>query len=238
MKRKSIRALTVLCMTLSILMFGGIRASAGSYKSCSLAIPFTVEDISNKIPLDTSFEVEIEAKGKAPLPQNTVIRTDVNGSYTTDSITFDQPGTYSYTVSIRNIEGTDSNIHADKNVYDLNVYVFSRDDGSLYFSVTVYQNGSQLKSDNAQEIEGGLFMLSFQNRYGSANANGNDNNDSSQGDKNGNGSDNSPGTGEADWSFAAFGAMIGSCALFLLVCLRLLRARSKEQKEACAVCRK
>ena len=206
------------------------RASAGSYKSCSLAIPFTVEDISNKIPLETSFEVEIQAKGKAPLPQNTVIHTDVNGSYTTDSIVFDQPGTYSYTVSIRSIEGNDSNIHADKNVYDLDVYVFSRDDGSLYFSVTVYQNDSRLKSDNAQQIEGGLFMLSFQNRYGSANANGN----SSHGDNDG----DSPNTGEADWSFAAFGAMICSCALFLIVCLRLLRARSKEQKEACAVCRK
>ena len=222
MKRKSVFRLAVFFLTLSFLISGGVRTSAGSYQSCWLDIPFTVEDVSNKIPLDTSFEVEIKAHGKAPLPDVTTLETEASGSYTIERITFDQPGTYSYTVSIRKKEAADSNVHADDSVYDLKVFVFARDDGSLYTTVAVYQNDSQLKSDNASGTEEGVYMIAFRNSYGT-DTNGTV---SSKDDD----SNSSPGTGEDDWLLPAVGALLVSGLLVLSLFARPVCRRQKDHE--------
>jgi streptococcal pilin isopeptide linkage domain len=222
MKRKSVFWLTVFCMILCILMSDGVRTSAASYQSCWVDIPFSVEDVSNKIPQDTSFEVEIKAHGKAPLPEISTIETEVRGDYAIERITFDQPGTYSYTVSIRKKEGADSNVHADDSVYDLKVFVFARDDGSLYSTVAVYQNDSQLKSDNASGTEEGVSMIAFRNSYGT-DTNG------TVSSQNGDGN-SSPGTGEPDWLLPAYGALLVSGLLVLSLFARPVCRRLKDQE--------
>ncbi|MBQ9902007.1 MAG: hypothetical protein IJM51_06440 [Clostridia bacterium] len=254
MKRKVIRTLTVLFVSFSLMMFGGMEAAAATYQPCWVEIPFSVEDVSNEIPKDTAFEVEIKAIGKAPLPDSSTIETEPSGPYTVEKITFDQPGTYTYTMSIRKKDDSDDNIHADENVYTIKVVVIARDDGSLYNTVVIYQNGSQLKSggDDSNEIEGGSepgfgrSMIVFRNRYGTYNPasddsgngtgsspDGNDTaGDGTTSSQDGKTDDHAPGTGEGNWMLPAAGAMIGSCLLILSVYFRQFRRRAKEQEEA------
>lgn len=246
MNKKYFRPMAALCLALCLMLSGAVRVSAGSYEPCWLEIPFSVEDVSRVIPQDTSFVVEIEADGKAPLPEKSQVETETEGSYSIDRITFDQPGTYTYSLSIRKTgdegEGTDGTVVADSSVYRLTVSVFARDDASLHYALEVFQDGSSLKTDDTEPMEAGSFRaIVFRNRFArpgdgqpdnSGSGGASDGTEDGGKDGTGKGGGGAVGTGETDWRLPAFGGLLVGFVLLLVCVWRLRRRRAADAKEA------
>lgn len=61
------------------------------------------------------------------------------------AVTYDQPGTYHYTVSQK--KGTDKKTHYDSRVYQIDVYVTEDEDGRLSAEVIAYLQGDTAKKE-------------------------------------------------------------------------------------------
>lgn len=120
-----------------IIALTGISTGAYAMNETTAEIPVEVKENGT---------VVIESVDNAPLPDDTEMDIS-NGSFI---ISYTEPDTYCYKIYQK--KGSDKNTDYDDSVYEVIVSVLADDEGLLYSVVSVFNEGSDTKSDIASFV--------------------------------------------------------------------------------------
>ena len=129
-----------------------VRAADTNEKAVTAKIPVLCEEV--KSDETYTYKIDGEVSEFAKVSEETIsLKSGEKGYF---EISFNYPGTYSYTVS--QIAGTDEKTTYDAATYNVDVYVTETDDGVLFAQPILYKSGSdekkaELNFKNIRQVE-------------------------------------------------------------------------------------
>lgn len=132
-----------------MVLFGVIALSQPVFaESITVSIPVTLQ-IDGTISSSEKFTFELKSIDNAPLPENTIVEIEKNGTVSFGDITYDIPGIYDYQVMQKS--GSTKNIKYDNTTYYVTVSVVNGDNGELESVVAVHTDAEK-KSKKADIV--------------------------------------------------------------------------------------
>lgn len=147
---------TLLVLVISISLF--VMPAQAAEKKATVEIPVSVK-LSGTLPaVSETFQIQLKADNASfPMPKgaaNSIYTLPIVGAGSGEfSITFNDLGIYSYTISQK--AGSNNKCFYDETVYEMTVYVTNAADGGFETNVAIYKKGESEKLDN----------VVFNNRY-------------------------------------------------------------------------